>query len=104
MVSEEVGPNDVAEVVSSWTGIPVGRLLQGETEKLLSMESRLGERLVGQQKAVRAVVRMPYAVPALASLIPTGRPARSCSSVRPASARPSSPRRWRSSCSTTSGP
>jgi ATP-dependent Clp protease ATP-binding subunit ClpB len=55
MVSEEVGPNDVAEVVSNWTGIPVGRLLQGETEKLLSMEFRIGERLVGQSKAVRAV-------------------------------------------------
>ena len=55
MVSEEVGPTDVAEVVSSWTGIPVGRLLQGETEKLLSMEVRLSERLVGQKKAVRAV-------------------------------------------------
>ncbi len=55
MVSEEVGPNDVAEVVSNWTGIPVGRLLQGETEKLLSMESRIGQRLVGQSKAVRAV-------------------------------------------------
>jgi ATP-dependent Clp protease ATP-binding subunit ClpB len=55
MVSEEVGPNDVAEVVSNWTGIPVGRLMQGETEKLLSMESRIGERLVGQQKAVRTV-------------------------------------------------
>jgi len=55
MVSEEVGPNDVAEVVSNWTGIPVGRLLQGETEKLMSMESRIGERLVGQQPAVRAV-------------------------------------------------
>ena len=55
MVSEEVGPNDVAEVVSNWTGIPVGRLLQGETEKLMSMESRIGERLVGQMPAVRAV-------------------------------------------------
>jgi ATP-dependent Clp protease ATP-binding subunit ClpB len=55
MVSEEVGPNDVAEVVSNWTGIPVGRLLQGETEKLMSMESRIGERLIGQLKAVRAV-------------------------------------------------
>jgi ATP-dependent Clp protease ATP-binding subunit ClpB len=55
MVSEEVGPNDIAEVVSNWTGIPVGRLLQGETERLLSMESRIGERLVGQLKAIRAV-------------------------------------------------
>ncbi len=55
MVSEEVGPNDIAEVVSNWTGIPVGRLLQGESEKLLAMESRIGERLIGQTKAVRAV-------------------------------------------------
>ena len=55
MVSEEVGPNDIAEVVSNWTGIPVGRLLQGETEKLLSMESRISQRLVGQLKPVRAV-------------------------------------------------
>jgi len=55
MVSEQVGPNDIAEVVSNWTGIPVGRLLQGETEKLLHMEERLAERLIGQQKAVKAV-------------------------------------------------
>ncbi len=55
MVSEEVGPNDIAEVVSNWTGIPVGRLLQGESEKLLAMESRIGDRLIGQAKAVRAV-------------------------------------------------
>ena len=57
MVSEEVGPNDIAEVVSNWTGIPVGRLLQGESEKLLAMESRIGERLIGQAKAVRVRVR-----------------------------------------------
>jgi ATP-dependent Clp protease ATP-binding subunit ClpB len=55
MVHEEVGPQDVAEVVASWTGIPTGRLLQGETEKLLSMEARIGERLIGQKTAVRAV-------------------------------------------------
>jgi ATP-dependent Clp protease ATP-binding subunit ClpB len=55
MVHEEVGPNDVAEVVSNWTGVPVGRLMQGETEKLMSMEARIGERLIGQLKAVRAV-------------------------------------------------
>ncbi len=55
MVSEEVGPIDIAEVVANWTGIPTGRLLQGETEKLLSMEDRIGQRLVGQQPAVRAV-------------------------------------------------
>jgi ATP-dependent Clp protease ATP-binding subunit ClpB len=55
MVKEEVGPDDVAEVVSSWTGIPAGRLLEGETSKLLRMEDELGKRLVGQARAVRAV-------------------------------------------------
>ncbi len=55
MVSEEVGPDDIAEVVAAWTGIPAGRLLQGETEKLLRMESVLDERVVGQPAAVQAV-------------------------------------------------
>ena len=55
MVSEQVNPQDIAEVVANWTGIPVGRLLQGETDKLLSMEARIGERLIGQKPAVRAV-------------------------------------------------
>jgi ATP-dependent Clp protease ATP-binding subunit ClpB len=55
MVKEEVGPDDVADVVSSWTGIPAGRLLEGETGKLLRMEEELGRRLVGQRPAVQAV-------------------------------------------------
>ncbi|HVX08369.1 ATP-dependent Clp protease ATP-binding subunit, partial [Humibacter sp.] len=55
MVKEEVGPDDVAEVVASWTGIPAGRLLEGETEKLLRMEAALEARVVGQDTAVRAV-------------------------------------------------
>jgi len=55
MVKEEVGPDDVADVVSSWTGIPAGRLLEGETGKLLRMEDEIGKRLVGQSKAVAAV-------------------------------------------------
>jgi ATP-dependent Clp protease ATP-binding subunit ClpB len=55
MVKEEVGPDDVADVVSSWTGIPAGRLLEGETGKLLRMEAELGKRLVGQSRAVQAV-------------------------------------------------
>jgi ATP-dependent Clp protease ATP-binding subunit ClpB len=55
MVKEEVGADDVAEVVSSWTGVPVGRLLEGETAKLLRMEDELGHRLIGQTSAVRAV-------------------------------------------------
>ncbi|MDQ1689610.1 MAG: ATP-dependent Clp protease ATP-binding subunit ClpB [Frankiaceae bacterium] len=55
MVREQVGPDDVAEVVSAWTGIPAGRLLEGETAKLLHMEELIGSRVVGQQAAVRAV-------------------------------------------------
>jgi ATP-dependent Clp protease ATP-binding subunit ClpB len=55
MVKEEVGPDDVADVVSAWTGIPAGRLLEGETGKLLRMEEELGRRVVGQQTAVAAV-------------------------------------------------
>jgi ATP-dependent Clp protease ATP-binding subunit ClpB len=55
MVKEEVGPDDVADVVSSWTGIPAGRLMEGETGKLLRMEAELGHRIVGQQAAVQAV-------------------------------------------------
>jgi ATP-dependent Clp protease ATP-binding subunit ClpB len=55
MIKEEVGADDVAEVVSSWTGVPVGRLLEGETAKLLRMEDELGRRLIGQREAVAAV-------------------------------------------------
>ncbi|MGV9822667.1 ATP-dependent chaperone ClpB [Nocardia xishanensis] len=55
MLKEEVGPDDIAEVVSAWTGIPVGRLMEGETQKLLRMEDELGRRVVGQQEAVQAV-------------------------------------------------
>ncbi|MCD7101444.1 ATP-dependent Clp protease ATP-binding subunit [Pseudoclavibacter sp. 13-3] len=55
MVSTEVTEDDIAEVVAAWTGIPVGRLLQGETEKLLHLEDELGKRLIGQKDAVHAV-------------------------------------------------
>ncbi|MDP9496230.1 MAG: ATP-dependent chaperone ClpB [Actinomycetota bacterium] len=55
MVKEKVGPDDVADVVSAWTGIPAGRLLEGETAKLLRMEEALAQRVVGQSAAVRAV-------------------------------------------------
>ncbi|WP_427869839.1 ATP-dependent Clp protease ATP-binding subunit [Leucobacter luti] len=55
MVNEQVTDEDIAGVVAAWTGIPVGRLMQGETEKLLSLESELGKRLIGQNDAVRAV-------------------------------------------------
>jgi ATP-dependent Clp protease ATP-binding subunit ClpB len=55
MVKEEVDEDDVAEVVARWTGIPVSRLLEGETEKLIHMEERLHRRVVGQDQAVAAV-------------------------------------------------
>jgi ATP-dependent Clp protease ATP-binding subunit ClpB len=55
MVAEEVTADDIAEVISAWTGIPAGRMLQGESQKLLHMEEELGKRLIGQTKAVAAV-------------------------------------------------
>ncbi|MHA6669594.1 ATP-dependent Clp protease ATP-binding subunit [Homoserinimonas sp. A447] len=55
MVNDQVTDGDIASVVAAWTGIPVGRLLQGETEKLLHLEAELGKRLVGQRRAVGAV-------------------------------------------------
>ncbi len=55
MVAEEVTAEDIAEVISAWTGIPAGRMLQGESQKLLHMEEELGRRLIGQTKAVQAV-------------------------------------------------
>ncbi|WP_454175644.1 ATP-dependent chaperone ClpB [Gordonia sputi] len=55
MLQEEVGPDDVAQVVSAWTGIPAGKMLEGETAKLLRMEDELGQRVIGQKDAVVAV-------------------------------------------------
>jgi len=55
MLKEEVGPDDIADVVSAWTGIPAGRLMEGETAKLLRMEESLAQRVVGQPEAVAAV-------------------------------------------------
>ncbi|MCG3181578.1 MAG: Chaperone protein ClpB 1 [Phycisphaerae bacterium] len=55
LVREEVTPEEIAEVVAKWTGIPVSRLMQGEREKLMRMEERIAKRVVGQDEAVRAV-------------------------------------------------
>jgi ATP-dependent Clp protease ATP-binding subunit ClpB len=55
MVKDEVGPDDIAEVIESWTGIPAGRLLEGETAKLLRMESVIAEQVIGQDAAVASV-------------------------------------------------
>ncbi|MFD6093479.1 ATP-dependent chaperone ClpB [Oerskovia sp. NPDC060338] len=55
MIADKVGADEIAEVVSAWTGIPAGRMLQGESEKLLHMEDVIGKRLIGQKAAVAAV-------------------------------------------------
>ncbi|WP_018349552.1 ATP-dependent chaperone ClpB [Longispora albida] len=55
MLKEEVSPDDIAEVISAWTGIPAGRMLEGETAKLLRMEDELAGRVIGQPEAVQAV-------------------------------------------------
>ncbi len=55
MVKETVGPDDIAEVVAAWTGIPAGRLLEGEAAKLLRMEDELGKQVIGQREAIGAV-------------------------------------------------
>jgi ATP-dependent Clp protease ATP-binding subunit ClpB len=55
MVNDQVGEDDIAAVVSAWTGIPTGRLLAGESEKLLHLEAELGKRLIGQKPAVKSV-------------------------------------------------
>ncbi|QIG39091.1 AAA domain-containing protein [Microbacterium sp. 4R-513] len=55
MVNDQVTEEDIAAVIAAWTGIPVGRLMQGETEKLLHLEAELGKRLIGQKEAVKAV-------------------------------------------------
>ncbi len=55
MVNDQVTDEDIASVIAAWTGIPVGRLLQGESEKLVHLEAELGKRLIGQKDAVKAV-------------------------------------------------
>jgi ATP-dependent Clp protease ATP-binding subunit ClpB len=55
MLKEEVDAEDIAQVISRWTGIPVSRMLEGEREKLIHMEDRLGDRVIGQKKAISAI-------------------------------------------------
>ena len=100
LLREEVTEEDIAEVVSSWTHIPVSRLQEGEREKLVQMEERLMQRVIGQKQAIMAV-RMRCAARAPACRTRTGRSARSFSSARPASAKPNWPARWPSFSSTT---
>ena len=55
MVNDQVGEDDIASVVSAWTGVPTGKLLAGESQKLLNLEAELGKRLIGQKAAVKSV-------------------------------------------------
>ena len=102
MLKEEVDEEDIAEVVSKWTHIPVSRLMEGEVQKLIHMEERLHQRVIGQDEAINAVVERDPPRARRAAGSRTARSAASCSSARPASARPSSRARSPSSCSTTS--
>jgi ATP-dependent Clp protease ATP-binding subunit ClpB len=94
----KVGTEEIAEVVSRATGIPVSKMMQGEREKLLKMDDKLHSRVVGQDEAVRLVsdaiaARAPACRKKAGPMVP------SCSSGLPASARPSCARRWPNSCS-----
>ena len=78
MVEEAVTPDQIAGVVSRWTGIPVDQMLEGERDKLLKMEDALAKRVVGQNEAVMPS-RRPCGVRVPACRTRTGRSARSCS-------------------------
>ena len=89
MLNEEVREEQIAGIVSRWTGIPVDKMLQGERQRLLTMEDELAKRVVGQPEAVDGGLRRPCAAAAPGCRIRTGPSARSCSSAPRASARPS---------------
>ncbi|MEZ5143097.1 MAG: Clp protease N-terminal domain-containing protein [Acidimicrobiales bacterium] len=103
MLKEEVDEEDIAEVVSKWTGVPVSRLMEGEMQKLVRLEDVLHERAWARTTpSPRSPT--PSAAVGPACPIRTGPSARSCSSAPPGWARPSWPGRSPTSCSTTSGP
>ena len=104
MLKEEVDEEDVAEVVASWTGVPVSRLMEGEVEKLLHMEERLHERVIGQDSAVSAVANALRRARAGPVRPEPARSARSSSSAPPGWGRRSWRARSPSSCSTTTAP
>ena len=95
LLQDKVTAEEIAEVVSRWTGIPVSKMLEGEREKLLKMEDALHERVIGQDEAVKTVsdaIRRSRA-----GLSDPNRPN---GSFPPASEKPSCARPWQSSCST----
>ena len=103
LLKEEVDEEDIAKIVSKWTGIPVDKMLEGEVRKLVEMEGRLRERVVGQEEAIETVanaIRRSRAGRA----IPNGPLAPFSSWDPPASARLRRRVPWRSSCSMMSRP
>ncbi len=104
MLKEEVDEEDIARIVSKWTGIPVSKMLEGEVKKLVTMEDRLRQRVVGQDEALERVANAIRR--SRAGLSDPKRPIGSFhfSWDRPASARPNWPARSPSFCSTTSTP
>ena len=101
-LNEQVTSDEIAEVVSAWTGVPVAKMMQGELEKLQGLEEELHKRVIGQDEAVRAVAAAVRRSRARAFPTPTSPSAASSSWGQPAWARRSSPRRSPSVCSTTS--
>ncbi len=103
MLKEQVDEEDIAEVVARWTHIPVSRLMEGEVQKLVQMESRLHQRIVGQDEAVTAVANAIRR--ARAGLQDPNRPLGSFIFLGPTGVgKPSWRAHWRNSCSTTSTP
>src|ERR1700687_2471400 len=101
LVKEEVTEEDIAAVVSRWTGVPVSKLMEGEVEKLIQMEERLRERVVGQEEAIVAVANTVRA--ARAGLQDPNRPLGSFLFLGPTGVgKTETAARWQSSCSTTS--
>ena len=98
LIKEEVTAEDIADVVSRWTGIPVSKMLQSEREKLLHLEDELHKRVIGQDEAIEAVADAVRR--SRAGLQDPKRPIRSSSWVRRVWVRPSWPRHWQNTCST----
>ena len=103
LLRQEVTDEDIAKVVASWTHIPVARMLEGERQKLVKMEERLAQRVIGQKEAIKACP-MPCAAPGAGCRTRTGPSARSFFSARPVWARPRPRARWRNFCSMTRMP
>jgi len=100
MLKEEVDEEDIGKLVSKWTGIPVGRLLEGEAQKLVHMEERLRQRVIGQDDALARVATRCGAA-GRGFRMPSDQSARSFFWGRRALAKPNWRGRWLNFCSTT---